>query len=85
MSRLKFLKQVVSTEDKIQAIYNEAKREIARLPMELATRTKAMLIMAQADKDVEKLIYDSIRRGAEAGEAEGRKQALEEMMKKWKG
>jgi hypothetical protein len=83
MSRLSFLRHVISIENKIQAIYDKATREIKKLPLVPASRAEAKAIQEYADQETIEIIRNSVRHGAEVGEEEAIRRALEEMKKRW--
>ncbi len=81
--RLKFLKHVIKTEDKIDSIYRAAKKEIVGLSRDNAIRAKIRIIIRQADREAKDVIYGAIRKRAELGEIEQRKENLELMKRGW--
>ena len=84
MSRKRFLQAVISTEDKLRAIYNKAAKRIKRLPLTPASRSEARAIIVHADKAMKELIFPAMRKGAKMGSEEATRAALEEMVKHWK-
>ena len=84
MSRLEFLEKVVSVENRLKRLYDQASGKIKTLPLKPDARVYAKAALRDADQDSEEIIYNTIRQGAEMGEKEAIREQLAEMKRRWK-
>jgi len=83
MSRLQFLEKVVTIDNRLKRLYNQASRKIKTLPLKPDARVYAKAALRDADQESEEIIYNTIRQGAEMGEEEAIKETLTEMKRRW--
>jgi len=84
MSRLEFLEKVVSVQDKLEGLYDNASRKIKTLPLKPGSQVYAKAAVRDVDQDSEEIIYNIVRQGAEMGEEEAIRETITEMKRRWK-
>ena len=77
------MEKVVTIDNRLKRLYNQASRKIKTLPLKPDARVYAKAALRDADQESEEIIYNTIRQGAEMGEEEAIKETLTEMKRRW--